>query len=850
MKCKPLINLERFRIYPLDLVVGSAPLRPCIQKMENENSVVLNDVDENESSEKELNYPSTPSTPGDENNDKNLTKVDLPKSPIKGRKLLSPSDMSPKVARKVSLKEMKKSYKNEKRRMAKKVSNALLDPTVVILSSWLKIRGTLKNWGRFWCLAKPGVLIIYRNDKEEQWVGTVILNGCEIIERPSKKDGYCFKIYHPLQNYIWATKGPRSEIAGALVAVPLPKDHLILRAGSQSDGICWLDALEVSHKQAYNMHRDSKGMVSDLYGKLTSSEDREEETAQVIGRLGGGEVDDMSNEALDKSESEDENMEPEALDPADNEPIVETVYVEENEPEYLGESGEATEDMEDEGKSILWSLMKQVKPGMDLSKVTLPTFILEPRSFLDKLSDFYFHADILSKAVREESPYDRMKEVVRWYLSGFYKKPKGLKKPYNPIIGEKFRCYWKHPDTGTRTFFVAEQLCHHPPISGFYITNRREGFVINGCILAKSKFYGNSTSAIMDGCANLTLLPHGEDYVITMPYAHCKGLLIGTLTMEMAGLVKIECEKTGYHTEIEFKLKPFWKKVGESNRISGKIKMGKENLCKLEGKWDGEVLITDLRSANIENEDELLPELFWEPTPEMRSARLKRHLVDLEGQGEFESQNLWRHVSTAIRASDQTKATEEKLKLEDEQRRGHRERKEQCVDWVPNLFDRDPCYPDAINRWIYKYKNVRPWDRITDLAEYEQDFIVRTRTRIKAPMVKQHSIIAMDLKDDDNRSLGSQGRGVDRKKFGRNSPDQLSSMDEDEVVPSMLVQYLKPVRDTQVELKEQLRTIRSDMRRYQTASHEELGRFQTKDWIIICFLAIALLWQCYGQSLR
>jgi hypothetical protein len=33
------------------------------------------------------------------------------------------------------------------------------------------------------------------------------------------------------------------------------------------------------------------------------------------------------------------------------------------------------------------------------------------------------------------------------------------------------------------------------------------------------------------------------------------GLLIGTLTMEYGGTVKIECEKTGYHTEIEFKLK-------------------------------------------------------------------------------------------------------------------------------------------------------------------------------------------------------------------------------------------------------------------------------------------------------
>ena len=58
----------------------------------------------------------------------------------------------------------------------------------------------------------------------------------------------------------------------------------------------------------------------------------------------------------------------------------------------------------------------------------------------------------------EDDPYTRMKEVVRWYLSGFYKKPKGLKKPYNPILGETFRCYWRHPN-GSRTFYVAEQVC-------------------------------------------------------------------------------------------------------------------------------------------------------------------------------------------------------------------------------------------------------------------------------------------------------------------------------------------------------------------------------------------------------
>lgn len=42
---------------------------------------------------------------------------------------------------------------------------------------------------------------------------------------------------------------------------------------------------------------------------------------------------------------------------------------------------------------------------------------------------------------------------------------------------------------------------------------------------------------------------------MTLPYAHCKGIVVGTLTMEMGGKVTVDCEKTGYRAEIEFKLK-------------------------------------------------------------------------------------------------------------------------------------------------------------------------------------------------------------------------------------------------------------------------------------------------------
>lgn len=60
-------------------------------------------------------------------------------------------------------------------------------------------------------------------------------------------------------------------------------------------------------------------------------------------------------------------------------------------------------------------------------------------------------------------------------------------------------------------------------MSAFYVSNRKDGFVLSGSILAKSKFYGNSLSAILDGVARLMFLKRGEDYLLTMPYAHCKG---------------------------------------------------------------------------------------------------------------------------------------------------------------------------------------------------------------------------------------------------------------------------------------------------------------------------------------
>ncbi|KAJ8402393.1 hypothetical protein AAFF_G00368820 [Aldrovandia affinis] len=781
-----------------------------------------------------------------------------------------------KLTKKESLKVQKKNYREEKKRATKELLSTITDPSVIVMADWLKIRGTLKSWTKLWCVLKPGVLLIYKTNKNGQWVGTVLLNACELIERPSKKDGFCFKLFHPLEQSIWAVKGPKGEAVGSITQ-PLPSSHLIFRAISESDGRCWMDALELALKCSSllkrTMIREGKEELApgaepqshvNFYNLLRTNNLQGPEGFQ----FGDGDhfkdpdlysdksdrENEHDHEESEKSEESDsdtsERQDDSYADVDPNEVLRETPYLEQSHEE-LGEAGEAaqTETVSEENKSLIWTLLKQVRPGMDLSKVVLPTFILEPRSFLDKLSDYYYHADFLSEAAIEENAYNRMKKVVKWYLSGFYKKPKGLKKPYNPIIGETFRCMWLHSKTSSKTFYISEQVSHHPPVSAFYVSNRKDGFCLSGSILAKSKFYGNSLSAILDGEARLTFLNRGEDYVMNMPYAHCKGILYGTMTLELAGQVTITCEKTGYSAQLEFKLKPFLGSNDSVNEVAGKIKLGKEVLATLEGHWDSEIFINDKKTGVVDT--------FWDPTPELRQSRLTRCTVPLEEQGDFESERLWQHVTRAINNKDQTEATNEKFLLEEAQRKSARERKAKCEEWSSALFEQDPISGE----WHYRYADTRPWDPLNDMIQFEKDGWIQTKVRHRTPMVRSASVISLSNqgsrrdnckcqvtvpkrkhKQSDKPHSPESGcsspeldrhdsSGSERHKSKHNSRLRKKGTDLSE-----LQSAIESIKQTQEDINRSVAALRSRASAMQTQSE---GNFlQQRDYVIIVFLIL------------
>ncbi|KAJ1944042.1 Oxysterol-binding protein OBPa, partial [Kickxella alabastrina] len=160
------------------------------------------------------------------------------------------------------------------------------------------------------------------------------------------------------------------------------------------------------------------------------------------------------------------------------------------------------EELDEEPRSIIISMIGQLRKDMDLSRITFPTFVLEPRSFTERVTDFMSHPDFLINASKCEDPIDRFIGVVKYYMSGWHIHPKGVKKPYNPILGEFFRSQCTFRDS-TSAYFVSEQVSHHPPITAMFYHSPEHHISIEGDLRPKSRFFGNSVGMLLEGYAKV-----------------------------------------------------------------------------------------------------------------------------------------------------------------------------------------------------------------------------------------------------------------------------------------------------------------------------------------------------------
>ncbi len=229
----------------------------------------------------------------------------------------------------------------------------------------------------------------------------------------------------------------------------------------------------------------------------------------------------------------------------------------EDKPETCSESSTNSdgEEIEEAPRNIILGMISQVKIGMDLHRVPFPTFVLEPRSMLERITDFVSHPQLIIHTPKKEDPLERFLDVVRYYLSGWHVRPKGAKKPYNPTLGEVFRCRWKCPD-GSRSYYISEQVAHHPPTSAYFYSNPDNGIVAIGNFSPRPRFLGNSIVSNMNGHTEVHFLNRpNEKFILTYPNIYARGLLFGKMFLELGDDATVKCEELDLVAEISFKVK-------------------------------------------------------------------------------------------------------------------------------------------------------------------------------------------------------------------------------------------------------------------------------------------------------
>uniref|UniRef100_F6VTM3 Oxysterol-binding protein n=1 Tax=Ciona intestinalis TaxID=7719 RepID=F6VTM3_CIOIN len=358
----------------------------------------------------------------------------------------------------------------------------------------------------------------------------------------------------------------------------------------------------------------------------------------------------------------------------------------------------------EEHKSVIMHLLSQVKLGMDLTKVVLPTFILERRSLLEMYADFFAHPDLFLEVADKETAEARMVACLRFYLSTFAagRNSSVAKKPYNPILGESFQCIYdlssqatdgENPTTVTdgpipwaksnQLSFFSEQVSHHPPVSAFYAEHKDKRMQFNGHIWTKSKFLGLSIGVHNIGQGCLRLLDREEEYIINFPNGYGRSIL--TIPwVELGGDCTITCEKTGYNSFIKFHTKPFY--GGKPHRITAEIFAPNEKkaFCTIDGEWNDHMYIKYTSGRN---------ESFIDTK---RKKKTQKTVRKIELQDEMESRRLWEKVTINLKRNNIDEATDGKRFLEDRQRQEAKQRLESGTVYKPKLFQEDDC-----QNWIY-----------------------------------------------------------------------------------------------------------------------------------------------------
>ncbi|KAK3249370.1 hypothetical protein CYMTET_41194 [Cymbomonas tetramitiformis] len=369
----------------------------------------------------------------------------------------------------------------------------------------------------------------------------------------------------------------------------------------------------------------------------------------------------------------------------------------------------------DEERKAMWSQLSQYVGSDVMSLLSIPVWLMEPFSTLQKMAEITENIDLLDKADDCEDPHMRVAYVTAFAI-GAYPGNRRTYKPFNPILGETFETELKNG-----AHYIAEQVSHHPPIAAGFADNDKFAYELVSA--PKTKFYGNSLDVFPYGRTRITLKRTGEVYAIVPPVSRAHNIIVGYTWVDTIGDLLVVNLTTGVYSALHFQASGWFSKG--KYVVSGTVfSADGEPKLAVGGKWTES--ISTMPCDKDGNPAKGAPEQkIWSTAPPPSKAdkygfgNYTHRLNSWEsaprgGAGVLPTDARLRPDRSCLELGESKEAQSGKQELEEKQRAEAKTRKEKGDSWAP--------------KWFKSVESVTDADDFEDIKEFEEGIVAYTFT--------------------------------------------------------------------------------------------------------------------------
>jgi hypothetical protein len=192
---------------------------------------------------------------------------------------------------------------------------------------------------------------------------------------------------------------------------------------------------------------------------------------------------------------------------------------------------------------IITDLAKQLAKGIfskGVVSMSLPIRLFEPRSMLERYSDWWCYAPILlRKAGASKDKLQAFKYVIAFVISSMYLSTSQMK-PFNPLLGETYEgCF----DDGTKIYL--EHTSHIPCISNYLIKDPEDLYQFSGFTEISVEgtmkiLFNNSVTMVPKGKNTVYLKTTNQTISFQYPKILLGGMVLGSRYVLLDGFMKFE----------------------------------------------------------------------------------------------------------------------------------------------------------------------------------------------------------------------------------------------------------------------------------------------------------------------